>query len=30
MTDQLSRDYQFEIYFDGIEGRTPVWGNAWT
>jgi hypothetical protein len=28
MTDQLYSDYQFESYIDGLEGQTPVWGNA--
>ena len=23
MTDQQYGDYEFEIYFDGVEGRTP-------
>jgi hypothetical protein len=27
MTDQWFGDYEFEIYFDGLESRTPVWGN---
>ena len=27
MTDQWYGDYEFEIYFDGLESRTPVWGN---
>jgi hypothetical protein len=26
MTDQWYGDYEFEIYFDGLESRTPVWG----
>jgi hypothetical protein len=28
MTDQQYGDYQLEIYFDGVEGRTPGWGSA--
>jgi hypothetical protein len=26
MTDQQYGDYEFEIYFDGVEGRTPGCG----
>jgi len=28
MTDQQYGDYEFEIYFDGVEGRTPGCGTA--
>jgi hypothetical protein len=28
MADQLYAGYQFAICLDGLEDRTPVWGNA--
>jgi hypothetical protein len=28
MTDQLYVGHQVAIYIGGLEGRTPMWGNA--